>query len=163
MRTCYKAALTAAAFFVGMNAAMAASPVGQWNVTFYREPSLAKGATQGICYKSDGTWYSSTFSNWHGDWFQKGDRFRWYGETSSTWHGRVRPVRVRQACDRRARPLRPRHRRLRECRELGRVEGGHQVPAAGPRRCRRPRRPRSGQALSDRSLSVPGPRARPRP
>jgi hypothetical protein len=83
LRTCYKAALTAAAFFVGMNAAMAASPVGQWNVTFYEEPSLAKGATQGICYKSDGTWYSSTFSNWHGDWFQKGDRFRWYGETSS--------------------------------------------------------------------------------
>src|SRR4051794_41946857 len=83
MRTCYKAVLAATACFVGMNAAMAASPVGQWNVTFHVEPSLTKGATQGVCYKSDGTWYSSTFSNWHGDWFQKGDRFRWYGEAGS--------------------------------------------------------------------------------
>ncbi|MGH6847714.1 MAG: hypothetical protein ACREC0_09805 [Methylocella sp.] len=63
--------------------AMAASPVGQWTVTFYSEPALAQTATQGICYLANGTWFSTTFSNWNGDWFQKGDRFRWYGKTSS--------------------------------------------------------------------------------
>jgi hypothetical protein len=61
--------------------AMAASPVGQWNITFYLEPGLVQGATQGVCYKADGTWYSTTFSNWNGDWFQNGDRLRWYGKT----------------------------------------------------------------------------------
>ena len=83
LRTCYKAALTAAAFFVGMNAAMAASPVGQWNAKFYIEPNLAKGATQGVCYEPDGTWFSTTFAGWHGGWFQDGDRFRWYGTTGT--------------------------------------------------------------------------------
>jgi hypothetical protein len=61
----------------------AASVIGQYNVTFYLEPNLAKGATQGICFKSDGTWFSTTFSNWQGDWFLKGDRLRWYGRTST--------------------------------------------------------------------------------
>jgi hypothetical protein len=61
--------------------AMAASPVGQWNITFYLEPGLGTGATQGICYLANGTWFSTTFSNWKGDWFEKGDRFRWYGRT----------------------------------------------------------------------------------
>jgi hypothetical protein len=63
--------------------AMAASPVGQWNITFYGEPGLVTGATQGICYKADGTWFSTTFPNWNGDWFEKGDRLRWYGKTGA--------------------------------------------------------------------------------
>lgn len=82
MRPRLRAVLTAALFFAGMNAAVAASPVGQWNVTFYLEPNLTKGVTQGVCYKADGTWFSTTFAGWHGGWFQKGDRFRWYGITS---------------------------------------------------------------------------------
>ena len=40
MRNLHKVALTVATFFVGMNAAMAASPVGQWNVTFFFKPGL---------------------------------------------------------------------------------------------------------------------------
>ncbi len=63
--------------------AMAASPVGQWTVTFYSDPNLAPTGTQGICYLANGTWFSTTFSNWKGDWFEKGDRFRWYGRTAS--------------------------------------------------------------------------------
>src|SRR5689334_22921583 len=82
MRTRLRAVLTAASFFAGADAAMAASPVGQWNVTFYQEPNLTKGATQGVCYQADGTWFSTTFATWHGVWFQKGDRLRWYGTTS---------------------------------------------------------------------------------
>lgn len=64
-------------------AAFAASPVGLWKVTFYLEPGLTLGASQNICFLAGGTWYSTTFSNWKGDWFQKGDRLRWYGRTSS--------------------------------------------------------------------------------
>ncbi len=67
---------------MGMGNALAASPVGQWNVTFYLEPGLTTAATQGICFTSSGTWFSTTFSSWNGDYFQKGDRFRWYGHTS---------------------------------------------------------------------------------
>jgi hypothetical protein len=65
------------------SAAFAASPVGQWTVAFYLEPGLTTGASQGICFVAGGTWFSTTFSGWNGDWFQKGDRFRWYGDTSS--------------------------------------------------------------------------------
>ena len=81
MTTLRKLAATAAALFVGMNAAMAASPVGQWNVTFFFEPGLIQGATQGICFQPDGSWFATTFPNWQGGWFQKGDRLRWHGTT----------------------------------------------------------------------------------
>ncbi len=84
MRNLHKVALTVATFFVGMNAAMAASPVGQWNVTFFFEPGLIQGATQGICFQPDGSWFATTFAGWQGGWVQKGDRFRWYGTTGST-------------------------------------------------------------------------------
>lgn len=57
--------------------------VGQWNVIFYLEPGLSTGATQGICFSSDGTWVSTTVAGWNGDWFLKGDRFRWYGDVGS--------------------------------------------------------------------------------
>lgn len=78
----------ASSVFLGMAfgtaaSAMAASPVGQWNITFFLEPGLVPGATQGICYKADGTWFSTTFPNWNGDWFQNGDRLRWYGKTGA--------------------------------------------------------------------------------
>jgi hypothetical protein len=78
----------ASSVFLGMAfgtaaSAMAASPVGQWNITFFLEPGLVPGSTQGICYKADGTWFSTTFSNWNGDWFQNGDRLRWYGKTGA--------------------------------------------------------------------------------
>jgi len=49
----------------------------------YNEPGLTLGASQGICFVNNGTWYSSTFANWNGDWFRKGDRLRWYGDTGA--------------------------------------------------------------------------------
>lgn len=76
-------ALVPSLLLMGMGNAFAASPVGQWNVTFYLEPGLTAGATQGICFRANGTWFSTTFSNWNGDFFQKGDRFRWYGDTGA--------------------------------------------------------------------------------
>ena len=52
-------------------AAYAISPVGQWNTTFYHEPDYSIGATQGICFQSDGTWYGTSYS-WSGTWYRKG-------------------------------------------------------------------------------------------
>lgn len=75
--------LTLSLGIVGAHSALAASPVGEWKVTFYLEPGLSTGATQGICFKADGTWYSTTFAGWDGDWLWKGDRLRWYGDTGS--------------------------------------------------------------------------------
>ena len=54
----------------------AAPPVGQWNVTFYNDDAgFTQGATQGICFEggpSKGTWYSTTYAGWSGDWWRKG-------------------------------------------------------------------------------------------
>lgn len=61
----------------------AASPVGQWRVTFYSEPDLAPGSAQTLCFKADGTWYATTVDGWDGEWFQKGDRLRWYGHSDT--------------------------------------------------------------------------------
>ncbi len=67
--------------FVAAGAAMAGSPspVGQWDVTFYIEPNLTTGLTQGICFNSNGTFDSTTYSSWSGYWEQKGERIRWTG------------------------------------------------------------------------------------
>lgn len=85
MRTLKKTVLLLVSLLLltGVSTAFAASPVGQWSVVFYLEPGLTTGAVQGICFRSNGTWFSTTFSNWNGDWFQKGDRFRWYGDTGT--------------------------------------------------------------------------------
>lgn len=56
---------------------------GQWTIQFYLEPNLAVGASQGICFEADGTWHSTTFGGWEGDWLLKGDRLRWYGDTGT--------------------------------------------------------------------------------
>jgi hypothetical protein len=79
----HKIALTLATLLVGTNAAMAASPVGLWDVQFFNEPAIAFGTDQGICFEADGTWFSTTFSGWQGTWFQKGDRVRWVGTTGA--------------------------------------------------------------------------------
>ena len=83
MRTRLRAVLTAALFFAGADAAMAASPVGHWSVRFFSEPGLTPGATQDICVLPDGTWVSDTFSGWQGTWFQEGDSLRWNGTTGA--------------------------------------------------------------------------------
>jgi hypothetical protein len=83
MKLRHKLALTLATLLAGTNAAMAASPVGLWDVQFFNEPVTAFGTDQGICFEADGTWFSTTFSGWHGTWFQKGDRVRWVGTTGA--------------------------------------------------------------------------------
>ena len=51
------------------------NPVGHWELRFFNDatPNLSQGATQRICFLANGTWYSTTFPNWGGSWFQKGD------------------------------------------------------------------------------------------
>ncbi len=50
------------------------TPVGHWEATFYNDdtPNLTNLATHGICFRANGTWYSTTYANWSGYWFQKG-------------------------------------------------------------------------------------------
>ena len=83
MKLRHKLALTLATLLAATNAAMAASPVGLWDVQFFNEPEIAFGTDQGICFEADGTWFSPTFSGWQGTWFQKGDRVRWVGTTGA--------------------------------------------------------------------------------
>src|SRR4051812_47214961 len=67
-------------------AARAAAPVGQWTVTFFSELGLVATATQGVCFKADQSWYSTTVP-WQGGWFKGGDRLRWYGTSAATGTG----------------------------------------------------------------------------
>jgi len=68
-------------FIFGLTAAsvQAKSILGQWSITFYNDATdLTQQATQSICFVDgpeagveQGTWYSTTFSNWHGHWWRK--------------------------------------------------------------------------------------------
>lgn len=51
------------------------NPVGLWNVQAYFDntPAINPAGTQNICFLANGTWYSPTFPNWNGRWFQKGN------------------------------------------------------------------------------------------
>lgn len=50
------------------------TPVGLWAITFFRDasPNMNQMATQHICFLPSGRWYSTTYPNWSGQWFQKG-------------------------------------------------------------------------------------------
>lgn len=54
--------------------AQANTAVGKWSLTFFddNDPGMSQLATQEICIRPDRTWYSTTFPNWGGRWFQKG-------------------------------------------------------------------------------------------
>jgi hypothetical protein len=43
-------------------------------VSFYvdSDAEMTGPADQNICFRPDGTWYSTTFDGWSGRWFQKG-------------------------------------------------------------------------------------------
>lgn len=68
------------------------SVVGSFNVTFFLEPIRSVGATQCIVFKSvpgtvsgvptSGTWASTTFAGWSGQWIQLGDHVRFFGVTT---------------------------------------------------------------------------------
>lgn len=87
-----KRIITAVAIFLILagGTALAASLNGQWNFTGFSEPDLKAGPVQKICFvttvnnsdgSSSGTWISTTFIGWQGQWFQKGDKIRFYGTT----------------------------------------------------------------------------------
>ena len=83
MEEAMKRLIVAVAVFLILAAgtALAATPVGQWNFSGFRWPDLKAGPTQGICFVVDGTWYSTTFTGWNGQWTQDGDSIRFYGTT----------------------------------------------------------------------------------
>lgn len=86
MNKLFKQAAVASLLAMTMSSAMAVSTsavTGQWSLTLYSGTNLTPQAKQGICFKSDGTWYSTSFGGWNGDWLLKGDRLRWYGDTGS--------------------------------------------------------------------------------
>jgi hypothetical protein len=51
------------------------NPVGLWNFQAYADnsPNLATMGSQNICFLANGTWFGTTFPNWNGRWFQKGN------------------------------------------------------------------------------------------
>ena len=60
-------------------------PTGQWTVTSYNDQTgNTKQATQGICIVGDGTWYGTTYADWGGDWFKKGNDLHMNG---NFWDG----------------------------------------------------------------------------
>jgi hypothetical protein len=83
MEEAMKRVIMAVAVFliIAAGTAFAATPVGQWNFTSYNDPNLKAGPLQGLCFVADGTFYSTTFSGWNGQWIQIGDRIRFYGTT----------------------------------------------------------------------------------
>ena len=84
MKKIFKQAGMASLLAIAMSNAMAvpSSVVpGQWTVTYYDEPGLTNPGSQkfGICFKQNGTFYSTKADLQSGYWFLKGDRMRWYG------------------------------------------------------------------------------------
>jgi len=62
--------ITAAAFAQAPN-----NPVGLWRFQAYNDnsPALNIMGAQNICFLANGTWFGTTFPNWNGRWFQKGN------------------------------------------------------------------------------------------
>lgn len=62
--------VTGAAFAQAAN-----NPVGLWRFQAFDDntPALAALGTQDICFLANGTWFSTTFPNFNGHWFQKGN------------------------------------------------------------------------------------------
>ncbi len=51
------------------------NPVGLWNFQAYNDAAAGMNAlgNQNICFLANGTWFGTTFPNWNGLWFQKGN------------------------------------------------------------------------------------------
>jgi hypothetical protein len=58
------------------------NPVGLWNFQAYADNSanLFAMGNQNICFLANGTWYGTTFPNWNGRWFQKGNNVAGNGD-----------------------------------------------------------------------------------
>jgi len=78
MKLACKSALALAALLAGTGTALAESPLGQWNITFFNEPTLTPTGDVDLCFKADHTWYL-VGDGFKGSWFGEGDEFRWYG------------------------------------------------------------------------------------
>jgi len=73
----------------------AASPTvaGSWRIYFRLEPLRSAGGIQCVTFTTvpgtvsgvptSGTWTSSTFPGWFGQWIQLGDHVRWFGITGT--------------------------------------------------------------------------------
>jgi hypothetical protein len=66
--------------------ANAAFPAGQWKAIFYSETVGGTG-TEGICIVEvvpgvSGTWYSTIFPAWSGNWFRRGNDIHLHGNFS---------------------------------------------------------------------------------
>lgn len=81
----------AAALFTSSAAVQRPSAEGSWRIIFHLEPNHSRGATQCVEFTTtgevvgeplSGTWVSTTFAGWRGQWIQEGDHVRWYGFTS---------------------------------------------------------------------------------
>jgi hypothetical protein len=83
--------------FLGLPLGTSAQPkpnvfdgANRWEVTCYNDPSAghAQQATQGICFFPyavagqgiAGLWYSDTFPDWNGRYYQEGDQVRMHGD-----------------------------------------------------------------------------------
>jgi len=87
-----KSGLVLGALLLGSASVLAQTVSGSWEVTFYLNPSRSTGATQCVVYTQtggitgepiSGTWLSTTFPGWNGQWIVKGDHLQWYGFTDT--------------------------------------------------------------------------------
>lgn len=69
-------------FCLGVSATVYAGPwpTGQWQMKAYNdETGNSFQVMHGMCIVGDGTWYSTTFPNWGGHWFKKGNDLHLHG------------------------------------------------------------------------------------
>jgi hypothetical protein len=87
-----QALVVSALLIAGVASAQAAGSVaGSWSVTYYLDPGHKLGGSQCIVFAKtggivgealSGTWTSTTFTGWDGNWVQRGDAVEWSGFTS---------------------------------------------------------------------------------
>jgi hypothetical protein len=100
-RSCTIVALLVVLGLAGLAADAAAQPKpnvfdngNRWLITYYNDcdPVHTQWATQGICFlpyqrcadcSITGAWYSDTFTDWNGRYFQEGDRVIMHGDYAS--------------------------------------------------------------------------------
>lgn len=58
---------------------LASATTGQYKVTFQSENLGNYIGTQDICIVSNGTWYGTSFPDWFGKWYKKGNDLHMHG------------------------------------------------------------------------------------
>ena len=72
-------------FCLGVAAPVSAGwPLGQWELKNYDDQTgNTLNTTNGICIVAGGTWYSTIFPSWSGNWFMKGNDLHLNGNYST--------------------------------------------------------------------------------